>query len=106
MDEISVQELKMRLDNGEKLILIDCREPYEFETAHLSELNYPLDNIASFLKDFENQKQSEIIVYCRSGNRSRAMVNYLQQQGFLCAKNLTGGVLAWKTEIEPSFPVA
>lgn len=106
MDEISVQELKMRQESGEKLILIDCREPFEFETARLSEFNYPLDNIAGFLNDFEDQKQNEIIVYCRSGKRSRAMVNYLQQQGFLCAKNLTGGVLAWQAQIEPSFTVA
>jgi rhodanese-related sulfurtransferase len=106
MDEISVQELKMRQERGEKLILIDCREPYEFETAHLSDLNYPLDNIAGFIEDFENQKQNEIIIYCRSGNRSRAMVNYLKQQGFVHAKNLTGGVLAWQAQIDPSFSVA
>ncbi|MCS6904100.1 MAG: rhodanese-like domain-containing protein [Bacteroidia bacterium] len=106
MNEITVELLKQRLDKGERLILIDCREPYEFEVSRLSEYNYPLDRIESLVVDFENQKEAEIIVYCRSGRRSLIMVNMLQSLGFQNVKNLKGGILAWQAQIDSSLPVA
>jgi hypothetical protein len=71
MDTITVEELKKRLDAGEKLNIVDVREPYEHEEFNIGGLLYPLGNIRSMdVEELEPYKDEELILYCRSGNRS------------------------------------
>ncbi len=98
MQDITVQGLKERMDQKEELIIIDVREPYEFEEFALDGAeNIPLGNIMNVMDDLaENYKDSEVIVSCRSGNRSGMAKQLLIAQGFSNVRNLLGGMLAWK----------
>ena len=97
MENISVEELKERMDKGEKLNLVDVREPYENEDFNIGGILYPLGNIQSMMvDDLEPMKDEEIILYCRSGNRSGQACMILDMLGFKSTKNLVGGVLAWQ----------
>ncbi len=101
--DITVTELKERLDKGEKPVLIDVREPYEYETDHISEKNIPLNSLPDELKEWEDLKDKEVILYCRSGGRSGRAAEFLKQQGFANARNLAGGMKAWKEQVDPGF---
>lgn len=97
MDTITVQQLKERLDNGEKINLIDCREPSEYEEYNIGATLVPLGDIQNgTIEALEGKEDEEIIIHCRSGKRSAAACLYLESQGFNKTVNLEGGVLAWK----------
>ena len=97
MENITVEELKERMDKGEKINLVDVREPYENEDFNIGGMLYPLGNIQSMMvDDLEPMKDEEIILYCRSGNRSGQACMILDMMGFQNTKNLVGGVLAWQ----------
>ena len=97
MKNITVEELKERMDKGEKINLVDVREPYENEDFNIGGMLYPLGNIQSMMvDDLEPMKDEEIILYCRSGNRSGQACMILDMMGFQNTKNLVGGVLAWQ----------
>lgn len=97
MQNITVEELKQKMDNGEKLNLIDVREPHEYAEYNLGGTLVPLGQIqAMLIDDIENLKSDEVIVYCRSGNRSTVACLFLDTLGFKNTKNLAGGVLAWQ----------
>ncbi len=102
--DINVQELKNRLDNNEKFILIDVREPYEFEEFNLGGELIPLASIPAALEKYTDRKDEEIVLYCRSGGRSGQAQRYMQSQGFKNVRNLLGGVLAWKKEYGDNRP--
>lgn len=102
--EITVQELKSRLDKGERPFILDVRRPEEYEIANLSGKLIPLQELPERLDEVEPYKDQEIVVHCRSGARSAQAVEYLRSQGFKKARNLKGGVLAWSKEIDPSMP--
>ncbi len=93
--DITVQELKEKLDKGEQFVFIDVREPHEFQEFNLGAKLIPLGNIANALADLEEHKNDEIVLHCRSGARSGMAQQFLAQAGFTNARNLTGGVLAW-----------
>ena len=95
-NEISVIELKQRLDNGEELLVIDVREPYEFDEFNIGGKLIPLGNLSAELHDLDDHLEMEIIVHCRSGVRSMAAQDYMRKQGFENVRNLTGGILAWQ----------
>ena len=100
--EISVSDLKRRLDSGERPVLLDVREPFEWNIANLGDYGatmIPMREVQGSLDKLE--RNNEIIVYCRSGGRSANVVDFLQAQGFN-AVNLSGGILAWAREIDPS----
>lgn len=100
--EINVQELKAKLDNGEDVILIDVREVHEYEEANIGADLIPLGDLPTKIGDLEDKKASEIVVLCRTGNRS-AMAQYLlKEAGFEKVLNLKGGIVAW---IEESYPL-
>lgn len=99
MDIISIEELHQRMSAGEKLNLVDVREPYEHEEFNIGGLLHPLGRIMSAdVDDIEGLKDSEVIVYCRSGNRSGQAAMMLEAMGFSDVKNLQGGMLAWRQQ--------
>lgn len=98
MDDINVIELKTRIDNKEKLTIIDVREPFEYEEFNIGGTLIPLGNLPQKLDDLEELKESEIIIHCKSGSRSGSAKQYLQAQGFTKVRNLLGGMLDWKTQ--------
>ena len=103
--DISVSELKKRLESGEKLQLLDVREWAEVQAGKLTDLTIPMGEVALNLDKLAHLKDQELIVYCRSGKRSGAIVQFLKGQGFDNVRNLTGGVSAWKAEADPTFVV-
>ena len=103
MNEITVQELKQKIDAGEDFQLIDVREEFEFELSNLNGLLIPLGGI--LIEADKIAKDIPVIVHCRSGARSAAAIMQLETQGFTNLYNLKGGIIAWATEIEPGMQV-
>ena len=93
--DITVQELKQKLDAKEPFIFIDVREPHEYEAFNLGAELIPLGTIPDAVEKLKEHKNDEIVVHCRSGARSAGAQSFLQSQGFTNVRNLTGGVLAW-----------
>jgi len=82
MQTITVEELKARMDAGEKLHLIDCREPHEYAEFNIGATLIPLGRFQSFqIDELEDLKNEEVIIHCRSGNRSGMGVSILKQNG-------------------------
>ena len=97
MQTITVRELKQRLNAGEDIHLLDVREPSENAEFNIGGTLLPLGQIHSMqTEDIDDWKDEEIVVYCRSGNRSGIATQFLEQMGFTNVKNLVGGVLAWR----------
>ena len=96
MQTITVTELKERLDAGEKLNILDVREPSEYAEVNMNGKLIPLGNIMNAQTDeIEAWKEQEVIVHCRSGMRSMQACAMLSQLGFVNTKNITGGINAW-----------
>ena len=103
MTHITVEELKARLDSGEKINLIDCREPHEYEEANLGGKLIPLGKIQTMQVDeIEDLKDEEVIVHCRSGKRSQMACMVLDQMGFKNTVNVEGGILSWQEKFGKS----
>lgn len=97
MNTITAEELKARIDAGEKLHIIDVREPHENAEFNIGGLLLPLGKVQTMqVEDIEDLKNEEVIVYCRSGNRSGQACMILDQLGFKNTKNLVGGMLNWR----------
>ncbi|KAA2243479.1 rhodanese-like domain-containing protein [Chitinophaga agrisoli] len=97
MENITPEELKQRMDNGDALNIVDVREPHEHEEFNIGGTLVPLGEIRAMQVDeIEDLKDQEVIVYCRSGNRSGQAAMILETMGFTNIKNLTGGMLAWE----------
>lgn len=103
MKEVTVQELKQKMDNNEDFQLIDVRETFEYETSNLNGENIPLGGILIEADKVATDKP--VIVQCRSGKRSAAAVMQLEQLGFTNLYNLKGGILAWQEAFDPNMPV-
>ncbi len=97
MTTITAEEVKARLDAGEKLIIIDVREPHENAEFNIGGLLLPLGKVQTMqIEELEDLKDEEIILYCRSGNRSGQACQMLDLAGFKNTKNLVGGMLNWR----------
>ena len=97
MTNISTEEVKQRLDAGEKLNLLDVREPDENAEFNIGGTLFPLGKIQGMqTEDIEDLRNEEVICYCRSGKRSMMAAMILEQLGFTNTKNLTGGMLEWR----------
>jgi len=94
--DISVQELKQKLDAKESFVFIDVREPWEYEEFNLGAKLIPLGEILGRIPELEEHKNDEIVIHCKSGGRSGMAQALLQGQGFTNVRNVLGGVLAWK----------
>ncbi len=101
MQNISPEELKARLDAGEELYIVDVREPHEHAEYNIGGLLLPLGKVQTMqIDEIEEWKDKELIVYCRSGNRSGQACMFLDTLGFKNTKNLTGGMLAWQEKFK------
>ena len=103
MKEISVLELKEKIDNGEDFQLIDVREDFEYEMSNLDGLSIPLGGV--LIESDKIDKDKPVVMMCRSGKRSAAAIMQLEQRGFTNLYNLKGGILAWAEEIDPTINV-
>lgn len=92
--DITAEELKQRLNNGEALHLLDVREELEYHTFNVGGLNIPLGRLATSIDDLDWDKNDEIIVMCKIGMRSNTGKLILQQNGYTDVKNLKGGLIA------------
>ncbi len=103
MKELSVQELKAKMDRNEDFQLIDVREVSEHEYCSITGAQLiPMGEILARINEVDKTK--EVIIHCKSGGRSGAIVNALMARGFSNVINLRGGILAWSQEIDPSIP--
>jgi adenylyltransferase/sulfurtransferase len=100
--EISPTELKARLDRGDDLYILDVREPHEYQICNIGGHLIPLGELSRRAAELDSSK--EIVAHCRSGKRSTEAVNFLRQAGFRKIWNLTGGILAWSDQVDPSVP--
>ncbi len=97
MQTITIDELKARIDAGETINIVDVREPHEHQEFNIGGVLVPLGQIRDMQTDeLEAFKDQELIVYCRSGNRSGQACMVLDSLGFENTKNLVGGMLAWQ----------
>lgn len=96
--DITIDELKERMDKGENLHIIDVREPHEFEQFNISAQLIPLGTLPSKLDELAALKNEEVIVHCRSGARSANAKMFLEDNGFTNVRNLLGGMMAWQAE--------
>jgi rhodanese-related sulfurtransferase len=97
MKSITVELLKARMDAGEKLNLIDVREPNEYQEFNIGARLVPLGKIQSMQADeLDDLKDEEVILHCRSGKRSATAAMFLETMGFTNTVNVEGGMLAWQ----------
>src|ERR1051326_3081571 len=104
--EVSAQEVKARMDAGEKLALIDVREASEFAIARIEggEL-IPMRTVPAELQRLEARAdEGTLVVYCHHGVRSLNVVNWLRQQGLEACQSMAGGIEAWSTVVDPAVP--
>lgn len=101
MNIITVQELKSKLDANPNVHLIDVREPHENAVFNIGGILLPLGKIQTMqIDDIEDLRTEEVVVYCRSGNRSGQACMILEQLGFTNVSNLQGGMLEWEATIK------
>jgi rhodanese-related sulfurtransferase len=95
MEDITVENLKERLDSGEVFNFLDVREGYEYEEENLGATLIPLGELPDRINEIEDWKDTELVVHCRSGARSGRAKAFLESQGFTKVRNVLGGILAY-----------
>ena len=100
--EISVEELKKKLDAREDVFVLDVREPHEYQICNINGHLIPLNDLPKRVGELDRDK--ETVVHCRSGVRSARAVGFLRQAGFQNVTNLAGGILAWADRIDTKMP--
>jgi sulfur-carrier protein adenylyltransferase/sulfurtransferase len=101
--DATVEELKQRLDRGEKVFVLDVRNPPEFQICRIAGSTFlPLPELPARFQELDSSR--EIIVHCKSGVRSAKAVAFLREQGFKNARNLKGGILEWAARIDKTMP--
>jgi rhodanese-related sulfurtransferase len=103
--EISVEEVKAKLDTGDKFALVDVREPWEYETARIEGAKLmPMGDVPSRAHQ-ELDPEEHIVVVCHRGVRSMNVTAWLRQQGFDKAQSMRGGIDAWSRSVDQKVPV-
>ncbi|HID04566.1 MAG TPA: molybdenum cofactor biosynthesis protein MoeB, partial [Aigarchaeota archaeon] len=101
--QITPEELKEKLERGERIILLDVREPVEYEICRLEGATLvPLSKLPEYVNRLSQTE--DIVVYCHTGMRSAMAVKLLRDLGFTRVKNLAGGIDAWAVRIDPKMP--
>jgi adenylyltransferase/sulfurtransferase len=102
-DALTAKELKKELDAGRKIYLLDVREPHEWDICKIPGAHLlPMGEVEQRIHELD--RNANIVAYCRSGSRSGKTVKFLREQGFGKIRNLTGGILAWSDQVDPSVP--
>lgn len=94
--DIMVDELQERLEVNEEVNIIDVREPYEHEEFNIGGKLIPLGSLPARINELPQDKEIEIVTYCRSGGRSGMAKQFLEQHGYSNVRNLIGGMLEWQ----------
>jgi adenylyltransferase/sulfurtransferase len=103
--EISVRKLAHDLENGHALQLIDVRQPWEHDVAHLpGSVLIPLAELAQRIAEVPADPLIPVVLYCHHGVRSLSAVSYLQRHGYAHVRSLAGGIDAWSREVDPTVP--
>ena len=102
MADMTVEELKQRLDKGDDLFVLDVREPHEYQICNLGGHLIPLNDLPKRVSELDSSR--EIVVHCKMGGRSAKAVDFLKQSGFSRVHNLAGGINAWAERIDPKVP--
>jgi adenylyltransferase/sulfurtransferase len=100
--EITPHELKTRLDRGANILILDVREPHEYQICNLGGRLIPMSQLRAQLGELDRER--EIVVHCKSGVRSAKALDMMRTAGFQNVKSLTGGILAWAEQVDPSMP--
>jgi len=101
--QVGVRALHERMQSGQPFILLDVREPFEFEVARIEGANLiPLGELPQ--RTHELDREAEIFVLCHSGMRSERAAEYLRAAGFARVANVAGGIDAWSEEVDPNVP--
>jgi len=102
MTDISVEELKKRLDRGDDLFVLDVRDPHEYQICNLGGYLIPLNDLPKRVSELDSSR--EIVVHCKMGGRSAKAADFLRQSGFSKVLNLAGGITAWAERVDPKVP--
>ncbi len=103
LPEIDPVEVKAKIDRGDKFVLIDVREPHEYQIGNIPFARLiPLGDVAKRMNELN--AGDEIVVHCKSGVRSAKAANLLRESGFKNVSNMKGGILAWSDKVDPSVP--
>jgi rhodanese-related sulfurtransferase len=103
--EIAPEDVKQMSDHGESFTLVDVREPWELETAHIEGAKpIPMGDVPSRAHQ-ELDPDEHIVVYCHHGVRSLNVTNWLRQQGFEKAQSMRGGIDAWSRQVDGKVPL-
>jgi len=102
MADMTVEELKRRLDAGDNLFVLDVREPHEYQIANIGGHLIPLNDLPKRIGELDRSR--EIVVHCKLGGRSAKAVDFLRQSGFTNVHNLGGGISAWAERVDPKVP--
>ena len=102
--DMTALQLATRLQRGDRLRLVDVREPHELAISHLEgAVNLPIGSLARHLSELDSAE--EIVVFCKTGNRSARALELLRSAGFRKVWNLRGGINSWARDVDPKMPV-
>jgi len=102
--QLSVEQLKSRLDKGDKPFILDVREPHEYAIVNIGAPLIPVGQLADRISEIPVPKDAEIVVHCKSGARSQKASQTLKAAGYTNVSNLAGGITAWADRIDKSLP--
>jgi adenylyltransferase/sulfurtransferase len=102
--QITVEQLKKKIDAKEDFFLLDVREPHEIPIANLGAPFIPVGQLEKRIGELAGEKDRDIVIHCRSGARSQKAALILKNAGFQHVENLAGGILAWADKIDPTMP--
>ena len=102
--ETDCRAVKARLDEGQKFLFLDCREPEEYAIAKIAGATLiPMSHLAERIDELKSHADEEIVVHCHHGGRSLRVANWLRNQGFAQACSMAGGIDQWALEIDPTI---
>ena len=103
--ETDCQTVHTKLTRDDRFLLIDCREPEEFEQAQIAGAKLiPMSQLAARVDELSSFRDWEIAVHCHHGGRSMRVTNWLREQGFPKTQSMAGGIDRWSLEIDPTIP--
>ncbi len=102
-DAIDAVELRSKLDRGDDFVLLDVREPHEYQIARIPGSRLiPLGELPKHLSELD--PETDIVAHCKTGGRSQKAVDLLKANGFRHVRNMTGGITAWSEKVDPTVP--